>query len=176
VDWLDIKEFFKDAFKYIIIVMIIFFIAIYVVGLQQVVGDSMNPKLKNNDVLILDKIIYKVSKIKRGDIVALYYSDTKYLIKRVVGLPGEKIEFKNNKLYINGTIIEEDYLNDTYTENFSLEQLGYDKIPADFYFVLGDNRTNSLDSRDSKVGLITKKDIIGKIRLRIWPLNKIRFF
>lgn len=175
MDWLEIKEFFKDAFKYIILVIFILVIAVYIVGLQQVVGPSMSPNLKNNDILILDKISYKFNDIKRGEVVSLYYADTKYLIKRVIGLPGEYIEYKDNILYIDGNMFKEEYLDDTViTHDFSILELGYDKIPEDMYLVLGDNREDSLDSRDVKVGLIKKSDIVGKVRMRIWPLNKIK--
>ena len=75
------KEFLKDASKYIILIIVILVIAIYVIGLQQVVGPSMSPNLKNNDILILDKISYKFSKIKRGDVVSLYYADTKLVFQ-----------------------------------------------------------------------------------------------
>ena len=175
MDWLEIKEFFKDAFKYIVIIIIVLVIAIYVISLQQVVGPSMSPTLKNNDVVILDKATYRFRKIKRNDIVALYYADTKFLIKRVVGLPGESISFKNGNLYINGVLKEEKYLQNVKTEDFDLTELGYTNIPKNMYLVLGDNRGDSMDSRDKKVGLIKKEDIIGKVRLRIWPLNKLKF-
>ncbi len=174
MDWLDIKEFLKDSIKYIVIIVIVLFVAIYVVGLQQVIGPSMSPTLKNNDILILDKISYKFSDIKRGDIISLYYADTKYLIKRVVGLPGEYIEFKDNELYIDNKKYVETYLKNVVTSDFSLSDLGYDKIPDDMYLVLGDNREDSSDSRDPKVGLIKKTEIIGKVRFRIWPLNEIK--
>ena len=173
MDWLEIKEFFKDTFKYIIFTIVLLIIAIYVVGLQQVVGSSMSPNFKNNDIVILDKISYRFLDIKRNDVVSLYYADTKYLIKRVIGLPGETVEFRNGILYINGTKIEEKFLKDVITEDFSLQEIGYTKIPENMYFVVGDNRGDSLDSRVSKVGLIKKEDIIGKVRIRIWPLNKI---
>lgn len=175
MDWLEIKEFFKDAFKYIILVVVVLVVAIYVVGLQQVVGPSMSPNLKSNDILILDKISYKFADIKRGEVVSLYHADTKYLIKRVIGLPGEYVEYKDNILYIDGNMFKEEYLkDDVITDDFSIKELGYDKIPEDMYLVLGDNRGDSLDSRDAKVGLIKKKNIIGKVRARIWPLNKIK--
>ena len=175
MDWLEIKEFIKDTLKYIIIIIVILIVAIYIIGLQQVVGSSMSPNLKSNDILILDKISYRFKDIKRGDIVSLYYADSKYLIKRVIGLPGEYLEFKDNNLYVDGNLIKEDYLNDdVVTDDFSINELGYDKIPSDMYLVLGDNRSDSLDSRDPKVGLIKRKDIIGKVRFRIWPLNKIK--
>lgn len=174
MDFLTIKEFFKDTIKYIILIIVVLFVAIYVISLQQVVGSSMEPTLNSGDILILDKFSYHFNDIKRGDIVLAYYNDTKYLIKRVVGLPGEKIKYKDNVLYINDTKYDETYLSDTITDNFSLKDIGYDTIPDDMYFVLGDNRSNSLDSRNEKVGLIKKEDIIGKVRFQVWPLNKIK--
>lgn len=176
MDWLEIKEFFKDTIKYIILIIVVLVLALYVVSLQQVVGPSMSPTLTNNDILILDKLSYRFKSIKRGDIVSVYYADTKYLIKRVVGLPGETIEFKDSILYINGEPHKENYLNgDVKTNDFSLNDLGFDKIPEDMYLVLGDNRGDSLDSRDPKVGLIPKKNVIGQVRLQIWPLNEFGF-
>ncbi len=176
MDWLDIKEFLSDTIKYIIFIVVILVIAVYVVGLQQIVGPSMTPTLRNGDIVILDKLSYRFSEIKRDDIVALYYADTKFLVKRVVGLPGEKVEFKDNKLYINGKYYEEKYLgDDIVTDNFSLEELNYTTIPDDMYLVLGDNRGDSMDSRDSDVGLIPKKDIYGKVRFKIWPINEFKY-
>lgn len=174
MDWLEIKEFFKDTIKYIILIIVVLVLALYVVSLQQVVGPSMSPNFNSNDVVILDKISYKFKEIKRGDVVSVYYADTKYLIKRIIGLPGERIEFRNNVLYINGESYKEEYLSDEIiTNDFSIDSIGYNIIPNDYYLVLGDNRMDSLDSRDQKVGLIPKKNVIGQVRFRIWPLNKI---
>ena len=175
MDWLDIKEFFLDSIKVIVVIFIILVLFLYVVSVSQVVGDSMYPTLKDKDVLILNKIIYKFKDIEREDIISVSYDDTKYLIKRVIGIPGDTIEFRNNILYINGKVYEEDYLNDdVITDDFSLSDIGYEKIPEGMYLVLGDNRSNSLDSRE--IGLIKKEDVIGKISLRFWPINKIRVF
>lgn len=175
MDWLDIKEFIKDTIGYIILIGIILIIAIYVVGLQQVIGPSMEGTLENGDILILDKLSYNFIDIKRNDIIAFYSSETKYLIKRVIGLPGEYIEFKDNKLYINNKVILEDYLEGSVkTNNFTLTELGYEQIPENTYFVLGDNRENSKDSRNAEIGLIKKEDVIGKVRLRLWPINKLK--
>ena len=110
-----------------------------------------------------------------GDIISLDYADTKYLIKRVIGLPGDDVDIIDNQLYINNELYEEDYLDtDLVYDNFSLQDLGYTTIPEDMYLVLGDNREDSLDSRE--IGLISKDEINGKIVLRIWPINKIKFF
>jgi len=164
MDWLDIKEFIKDMLKYFICIIIIFIIALYVVGLQQIVGNSMEPTLKNGDVIVINKLS---DNYKRGDIVSLYHDDTKYIIKRIIGLPGESVEIKDSKIYINGKVIK-DYIENTNMINFSLSKLGYDKIPEDMYFVMGDNRNYSFDSR--MIGLIPKEDIVGKKVIRIWPL------
>ena len=171
MDWLDIKEFLSDTIKYIIFIVVILVIAVYVVGLQQIVGPSMTPTLRNGDIVILDKLSYRFSEIKRDDIVALYYADTKFLVKRVVGLPGETVEFKDNKLYINGEEVEDPYPS-TETDDFSITNIGHTKIPGDSYFVMGDNRANSLDSRYNEVGVIKKNKIMGRARLVIWPFNK----
>ena len=174
MDWLTIKEFIKDSVKFILIVFILIFLMVYVVSVTQVVGDSMDPTLKNQDVLILNKAKYRFSDVKRGDIVAFTYEDTKYLIKRVIGLPGDHISIIDNKVYINGKYYVEDYLKDVDTPDFDLQDLGYNTVPDGMYFVLGDNRDNSLDSR--KIGLVEEEDIIGEIAIRFWPITNFRLF
>lgn len=175
MDWLSIRELLIDTFKLVIVVFIILFLMIYVVSVTQVVGNSMKSTLNDGDVLILSKASYRIFDVKRGDIISLDYEDTKYLIKRVIGLPGDSIEIVDNVLYINGEVYEEDYLDEGLNyPDFHLSDLGYDTIPEDMYLVLGDNREDSLDSRD--IGLISKDNVNGKIVLRIWPINKISLF
>lgn len=176
MDLRDIKEFIKDTIGYIIFIAIILLIAIYVVGLQQVVGDSMNPNFKNRDILILDKLTYRFKEPKRGDVIAFNTSDDNFFIKRIIGLPGEKIELIDDTLYINDIEYKENYLNDVTTDDFRLEELGYDTIPEDMYFVLGDNRNNSKDSRNPSIGLVKKENIMGKVRLRFWPIKEAKFY
>lgn len=174
MDWLEIKEFFKDTAKIVVTIAIVLVVIVYVVSITQVVGNSMHPTLKDGEILILNKLKYKITEVKRGDIISLKYADTKYLIKRVVGLPGEEIYIKDNKLYINNEQYEESYISTNLKyDDFDLKTLGYEKIPDGYYFVLGDNRENSMDSRE--VGLIPKKDIIGKVSIRFWPFNKFKF-
>ena len=175
MDWLSIRETLIDTVKLVIIIFIILFLMIYVVSITQVVGSSMKSTLIDGDVLILSKANYRFFDIKRGDIISLDYEDTKYLIKRVIGLPGDSIEIVDNVLYINGEVYEEDYLDEGLNyPDFHLSDLGYGTIPEDMYLVLGDNREDSLDSRD--IGLISKDSVNGKIVLRIWPINKISLF
>lgn len=169
MDWLDIKEFIKDTIKYILFIVVVLIVAIYVIGLQQIVGDSMNPTLLNNDVILIDKLTPRFVEFKRGDIISFYFEDSKYLIKRIIGLPGETLQIRNNNIYINGKVIE-DYVGGINTSDFSISQYGYDKIPEDMYFVLGDNRENSMDSRDYRVGLVHKNEIVGKKLIRLWPI------
>ncbi len=173
MDLRDIKEFLSDALKYIITAIVVIVLIVYVVTFQQVVGPSMSPTLKDQDIVILSKIHYRLFKVKRFDVIALKYSDTKYLIKRVIGLPGDKVEYKDNILYVNGKAIKESFIKDNViTENFSTNDLGYKKIPTNMYLVLGDNRENSLDGR--KIGLIPKKDILGRVNIKIWPITKVK--
>lgn len=171
MDWLDFKEFVKDTFKYVIFVVAVIIIAVYVIGLQQIVGDSMDPTFKNNDVILIDKLTPSFVELERGDIISFYFEESKYLIKRIIGLPGETLEIKENKIYINGKEIK-DYVEGVYTSDFNLSEYGYDRIPEDMYFVLGDNRENSMDSRDYRVGLVKRENIVGKKLIRLWPLFK----
>lgn len=175
MDIRDVVEFLKDTVKYIIVIILVIFIVMYVVTIQQVLGPSMKNTLNQDDLVLLNKIAYRFGNIKRFDILSFNYSDTKYLVKRVIGLPGEKVEYKNNILYINDQEIKESFLSkEIVTEDFSITDLGYETIPKNMYLMIGDNRENSLDSRDPKVGLINKKDVIGKVTIRFWPLNKIK--
>ena len=170
MDFRDIREFLRDASKYIIIFVVVLLLFIFVVGLQQVVGPSMSPNYNQGDVMVVNKLIYKFKEPKREDVVVVSQSE-KYMIKRVIGLPGDTIEYKDNKLYVNDKEYKESYLKDTViTEDFKLSDIGVEgKIPEDKYLVLGDNRTDSLDSR--KYGLVDKKNIIGMTWFRIWPLK-----
>lgn len=175
MDWLSIREFLLDTIKYVVTIFVILFVIFYVASVTMVVGNSMYPTLKDGEVFILNKFKYRFVDIQREDIVSLDYADTKYLIKRVVGLPGEKVDIIDNKLYINDKEYKENYLSEKLKyKDFHLEDIGYKKIPKDMYLVLGDNRENSMDSRE--IGLIKKSDINGEIVFRFWPINKLKFF
>ena len=133
----------------------------------------MKNTLSNRDIVLLSRIHYKFFDIKRFDVISFEYDDTKYLIKRVIGLPGEKIEYKNNSLYVNGKLIEEDYLKNIKTEDFNIQKLGYETIPDGKYLVLGDNRGDSLDSRS--FGFIDENKILGKVIFKFWPIFDFKF-
>lgn len=130
--------------------------------------ESMYPTIKKGDQMFVTKI-YNPQNIKRGDILVFYSNELKdLLIKRVVGLPGETVEVKDNgDVYVNGKYLEEDYVKnpDSKTGNF--------KIPEGKYLMLGDNRANSADARYWNNPYIDAKDIQGKARVRVFPFDRI---
>lgn len=163
------KDIIKEVYPYIIIIIAVLLIKTYLVAPVRVNGTSMYQTLHDKDVMILNKVVYKFSKIKRFDIVVVE-TENEPLIKRVIGLPGERVEYKDNKLYINGELVNEKFYH-AQTDDFSTKELGSILIPKDSCLVLGDNRTNSLDSR--YYGFIKKKNIVGRARLTILPVNRI---
>ncbi len=171
MDIRGIKEFFVDSIKYITLICIVFLIVIYVCSLQQVIGPSMMPNFNDKDVLLTNKLLYRFREPTRFEIVTIFHEEGNFLIKRIIGLPGDTLFYKDNILFINEEELEEPFLSNIKTEDFSLEELGYDVIPNNMYLVLGDNREDSLDSRH--FGLIEKKQLIGKPFIRIFPFKKI---
>jgi signal peptidase I len=176
IEW--IKAF---AFAAIIVaVLSIFFTT------TMVYSTSMYPTLVEKDVLLLKK----THDVKKGDIVSFKTSmeisksdidrmnilqrifvregGKKNLIKRVIAVPGDSISIKSGVVTINGKV-----QNETYVSSFTNQEISYDKIPDGKYFMMGDNRMESLDSRYPEVGLIDKGNMIGKVLVRIWPLNKL---
>lgn len=170
IDLRNLKEFFKDAAKYIIVAILAIILFIYIVSFQQVIGPSMEPNYNEGEIYLLNKIKYKITNPKRFDVVVVNTKSSKYMIKRVIGLPGEELEYKDDTLYINGEKVEETFLRASATEDFKMENLGIVKIPENHYFVLGDNRANSTDSR--VFGVVSEQEIIGKVEFRLWPLIK----
>ena len=166
----NVKEIIKTILSYILIVFIVIVIRIFFVDPVRVDGRSMNTTLENGEVMLLNKIVYKRHDIQRFDIVVIK-EQNKLIIKRVIGLPGETVKYKENKLYINDKEVEDPYPS-TQTEDFSIEDVGHVKVPGDTYFVMGDNRNDSLDSRYPQVGVINKSQILGRAKIVIWPLNR----
>lgn len=163
------KKIIKDIYPYIIILIIVILVKSYLITPVQVNGDSMYNTLYDNDIMILNKIGYKFDNIKRFDIVVIDYND-KYLIKRVIGLPGEKVKIADNKLYINDEYVEEYFLDTSViTDDYELNGV----IPEGYYFVMGDNREISLDSR--RLGVFSKDQIEGKATLTIFPFTRFGF-
>lgn len=163
------NKFIKELIPYIVIIVGVILIRTYLVTPVIVSGDSMIPTLKDKQLLLLNKINYQLNDIERYDIVVIKI-DKKEIVKRIIGLPGETIEYRNNILYINGHEEESNYKFDT--DDFNLKSIcNCDEIPEDKYLVLGDNRKVSADSRI--IGLINKSDIEGNVNISLWPIKKI---
>lgn len=161
-----IIEIIKKNLLFIILIILIILIKNYIVTPVRVSGDSMYDTLYNRDIMFLNRIAYLNKDIQRGDIIVINYNKTK-LIKRVIGLPGEAIKAEDNKIYINDLELEEVYLNsEVLNPDFNTFYLDNNQ-----YFVIGDNRTSSVDSR--VFGAISKDDILGKARFTFFPLNRI---
>ncbi len=153
----------KELIGYIIVIIAVLLVKQYIITPIRVNQNSMNNTLFDKDIMILNKISYRFVDIKRFEIVVIK-KNNEYLIKRIIGLPGEKIEYKDNKLYVNDKIIEENF-NHKNTKDYKLENT----IPDNYYFVVGDNRPDSLDSR--YFCLIKKDEILGKTNLVLFPFN-----
>lgn len=155
----------KAAIPYIIIVITVVIIRTYVLTPVIVSGTSMDDTLKNGELLLLKK--YDKS-YERFDIVVFDYGDSK-LVKRIIGLPGETLEYKDGVLYINGEEIEDPFA--LATKDFKLSDLNIDVIPEGYYFVMGDNRSNSSDSRI--IGPISVETINGTTSFSLWPFGSV---
>ena len=139
------------------------------------IGDSMNPILKNGDVVLVNRFKYDASSPKRGDIIVFKPNGNEHLhsyIKRIIGLPGETIQIKDNSIYINGKILEENYETNEITDaGLASEPI---KLAGDEYFVLGDNRQVSDDSRSADIGNVKRSEFEGKAWLILSPRSRIR--
>lgn len=159
------KKFINDLIPYIIIVIVVVLFRTFIMTPAVVDGLSMYDTLNDHDIVIINKIVMKTNNINRFDIVVLKNNtDGDKIIKRVIGLPGEKIEYKDNKLYINGEEIEDNFKTNE-TTDFTAE------TKENEYFVLGDNRELSKDSR--YLGNFKKENIIGKVDFRFYPFDKL---
>ena len=171
------KEIIKELagwLLYIVLTIALTWIVVTFVGQRtEVSGSSMETTLSDKDQLIVDKMTYRFRDPKRYDIVVFpyQYQDNTYYIKRIIGLPGETVQILSGMVYIDGMRLDEHYGNEI------MENPGIAEEPLtlgeDEYFVLGDNRNNSSDSRASDVGLIHRKDLIGRAWIRVWPLSQI---
>lgn len=168
-----VREVLSTILYLVLVILAAYLIVTFVGQRTEVNGSSMENTLDNGDNLIVDKISYRLGSPKRFDVVVFPYpqNPSTYFIKRVIGLPGETVQIDSSgKIYINGQVLEENFGREVIS-NPGLAQEPI-KLGEDQYFVLGDNRNNSMDSRDSRVGLISGKSMVGKAFLRIWPLNK----
>ena len=159
----------KNILSYALVIGIALLIKFFIFSPIKVNGSSMEPNLKDGDIMILNEIGYYINGVNRFDIVVVDTGDEK-IIKRVIGLPGEKVEYRDNKLYINDAEVVENFKHAD-TNDFTLSDVNIEKVPNDHYFVIGDNRGNSKDSR--VIGAVHKSKIVGKTNLIIFPFDRI---
>ena len=173
----SLGQFMLSFLETIIVALVISVILyLFVVTPHEVVGSSMYPTYKNGEYLMANKVKYRFTEPKRGDVIIFEYSDTQDFIKRIIGLPGEEVSLIDGRLYINGVPLDEtNYLDSSiYTNGDDFLKEGQTvKVPDGEYFVCGDNRQRSSDSR--AFGTIAKSKIKGKVLLVYWPFNAFRF-
>ncbi|MFR3386888.1 MAG: signal peptidase I [Lachnospiraceae bacterium] len=168
------RELLGWLFYILIIIGLTYLIITYVGQRTRVSGSSMETTLSDGDNLIVDKLSYRFQDPKRFDIVVFpyKYEENTYYIKRIIGLPGDTVQVKDGYTYINGELLE----SDIYGAKVMIEA-GTASEPITLgeeeYFVLGDNRNHSLDSRDPSVGILKREDLIGRAWVRIYPFDKM---
>ena len=150
----------------VVVAAVAVLIATLFLPILQISGDSMSPTLEHDEIVVL----LKTKELDRGDMIGFYYQG-KILLKRVIALPEDVVVIdRDGNVYVNEELLEEPYVTDKCLGDCDLE-FPY-TVPGTGYFVMGDRRSNSVDSRNSVIGAITQEDIIGKIFLRIWPLSE----
>ena len=152
-------------------VLIVTFVTVFIGRFCRVKGQSMEPTLHTAEWLWTDRLTYEFGAPQRGDVIVLKYRDTreKY-VKRVIGLPGENVEVKEHKVYVNGQALLEPYIKEAPANDYAKVT-----VPGDSYFVMGDNRNQSDDSRGS-VSYVPRASIEGKAIVRLWPVWLLRVF
>ncbi len=161
----DKKVLRSTVYTLVIVAAISVLVATLLLPVLQIYGKSMNPNLYEGDIVVS----VKSSSFKQGDIVAFYYNN-RVLVKRIIGMPGDVISIKDNgDVYVNNELLDEPYLSEKSVGSSDLEY-PY-TVPQNSYFVLGDHRVTSVDSRSSLIGCVESEEIVGKIVFRVWPLK-----
>ncbi len=169
-----LKEILSNSLFLLVVLAVTLLLVKYVGQRTVVVGDSMETTLSDGDSLVVDKISYRFRDPRRFEIIIFpyEYKEATYYIKRIIGLPGETVRIDTDgRIYINGQVLDEDYGAEVIRDpGTAINEI---VLGEDQYFVLGDNRNHSSDSRVPSVGLIERKDIIGRAIVRIYPFNKM---
>ncbi|WP_338449095.1 signal peptidase I [Niallia oryzisoli] len=161
-------------------IVIFAFIRMFFFSNYVVEGESMMPTLQDGNKLVVNKIGYQIGELHRFDVIVFHANEQEDYVKRVIGLPGDEIEYRDDQLFINGKKYEEPYLEkyrkQTFggrlTGNFTLFELtGRKTVPENMIFVLGDNRLGSRDSRE--FGFVSVDQVVGKVNLRYWPMDEV---
>ncbi len=156
------------------VIVVALFLLIFLGEQTKIIGNSMADSLENGQVVLINRMVYKLSDPSRFDVV-VYKSKTdegKYVIKRIIGLPGETIKIEDSKIYVDGELLKDEYFDENYESGYVSKEM---KIGSDEYFVMGDNRNLSEDSRFEYIGNIKEDDIVGKAWLIVSPFKEIGF-
>ena len=168
------NDYYRQALRGTVSVLVVVaavavLIATLFLPILQISGDSMSPTLEHDEIVVL----WKTKDFERGDLLGFYYQG-KILLKRVIALPEDEVAIDaEGNVYINGEQLDEPYITDKGLGDCDLK-FPY-KVPGTSYFVMGDCRSNSVDSRNSAVGSISQEDIIGKVFIRVWPFSRFGF-
>jgi signal peptidase I len=153
----------------IVVAAVAAMVATLVLPVLQIAGTSMEPSLNDGDIVLL----MKTERLESGDLCAFYYSN-KILIKRIIGTPGDYVWINpDGTVYLNGTELQEPYISEKSLGECDVEFPYH--IPENHYFMLGDRRETSIDSRSSIIGGIAEDQIIGKILCKVWPLSELQW-
>jgi signal peptidase I len=170
------KSWLRDFIEVVLLALALFVIISFAVQTIHVMGPSMENTLQNNDFLIASKISYRLHDPQRGDIIIFKPSiDAQHdYIKRIIAVPGDRLRIAHAQVFINGHQLSEPYLPEQWTWSDTWNQGNEDTVPAAQYFVMGDNRNHSTDSRF--LGYQRKDAFLGKAWVRIWPLSTLTVF
>ncbi len=181
-----VKNIMEWVASIVIAIVAAWLITTFLISRYEVHGESMSPTFNDQDNLAVSKISKSLGTIDRGDVIIFHANEEKDFIKRLIGMPGDTVEYKQDQLYVNGEKVAEPYLDfnkehkysDYLTENFDVSDTknsgGKKVIPEGRYLVLGDNRMNSNDSR-LDVGLIAENQIVGKAKMRVLPTRDMKY-
>ncbi len=156
----------------IVAFLLVYTVTTYVVTVTSVHGESMKQTLEDGDVVLIDKISYRFHPPSQFDPIVFTHNSQVNLVKRIIALPGQTIQITNGTIFVNGEVVNENFGTE------EIEDAGEAELPItlgdDEYFVLGDNRNNSTDSRSTYVGVVRRQDIIGKVVFRLYPVSQIQ--
>lgn len=181
------KEIVEWIKAIIFAIVLVFILKTFLFSPFLVVGDSMKPNFQNGERVIVNLLTYRFNEPEAGDVIVLDVpEEDRRFIKRIIGVPGDKVELKGDQLFINDKLVEEPYLREAIAESaargetyngegawfdFPNARVEGNIVPEGYYFVLGDNRSDSTDSRI--IGFRKEEDIIGRVDVIMWPFNKI---
>jgi signal peptidase I len=168
-----IAKFVADT---IIVIVLAYTLILFTCSRTTIIGNSMQPTIENGDTVLINQMAYSFHKPNRYSLVAFKLSgieNSKLYVKRIVGLPGETIQIKEGKVFINGETLEDDAIEaNILTAGIAINEI---KLDEDEYFVLGDNRNNSEDSRFADIGLVKEDDLYGAVWMIMSPFKHIKF-